>query len=221
MTARSGRVLIADDHPLFREAMKHVLSAVFDARGECVEVSSFDELAAVTPGDDQFELIILDLQMPGGRWSDELPALRRRAPATPTIVVSSLEDRATIRKVAESGVAGYIPKSASKSAMEEAVRRVLRGESYFSELVADETAAADTNTDPTVAHMESLTSRQLTVLGELARGRSNKEIADILCVEEITVKTHITAILRKLEVRNRLQAAMAWRQFIADRGDSA
>ncbi|MBV8066499.1 MAG: response regulator transcription factor [Candidatus Eremiobacteraeota bacterium] len=202
------KVLIADDHPLFREAMKHVLNAAVEG-AECTEVATFDELLAATPGDDRFDLILLDLQMPGGRWPEELFALRRRAPATPTVVVSSLEDPATVRRVVDSGAAGYIPKSASKTAMEEAVRQVLGGESSF--LPIGDRPAED-------ERMESLTTRQLSVLGELALGKSNKQIADALCVEEITVKTHVTAIFRKLGVRNRLQAAMAWRQFVTDRG---
>jgi DNA-binding NarL/FixJ family response regulator len=217
---RPARCLIADDHPLFREAMKRVLGAVFDERAECIEVASYGELSAATPNDDRFDLIVLDLQMPGGRWTDELTQLRRRAPATPTIVVSSLEDPASVRRVAESGVAGYIPKSASKLAMEDAVRSVLAGESFISTGVSDLGTARDGKIGPAVARMESLTTRQLEVLDLLAQGKSNQEIADALVVEEITVKTHVTAILRKLEVRNRLQAAMAWRQY-NDGGDAS
>ncbi|HEY5341776.1 MAG TPA: response regulator transcription factor [Candidatus Aquilonibacter sp.] len=210
MKAQSERVLIADDHPLFREAMKHVLDGVFGADLICEDVASFAELRRVTPGDDRYTMIVLDLQMPGGAWYDELIALRRRAPATPTIVVSSLEDPPTIAQVAESGVAGYIPKSASKHEMEEAVRLVLAGGSSFG--TASSVSVAP---DPPPADFEGLTARQLAVLEHLALGKSNREIAEALFVEEVTVKTHVTAILRKLGVRNRLQAALVLRRYRA------
>ncbi|MHB8147756.1 MAG: LuxR C-terminal-related transcriptional regulator [Vulcanimicrobiaceae bacterium] len=207
MNERNARVVIADDHPLFREAMKHVLGAVFGPSLDCTEVASFDDLQRTTPDDDRFDLIVFDLQMPGGDWQDELRALRERAPATPTIVVSSLEDPATVQRVTDSGVAGYLPKSASKLEMEEVLRSVLEGN-----------VSHGGRKPPAMPDFESLTARQVAVLDQLAQGKSNKEIADVLFVEEITVKTHVTAILRKLHVRNRLQAAMVWQHAAGHRG---
>lgn len=172
-----------------------------------MEVATHGEMLAQTRDDDRFDLIFVDLTMPGGDDFNELVALRKRVPLTPTIVVSSREDAATIRRAMACGVAAYIPKSASTSTMEYAIRRVLAGEIYMPSDVREDDVSASGSPEP-------LTPRQYAVLEALARGRSNRQIAEDLGIEEITVKVHISAILRKLHVKNRLQAVVVSRAYL-------
>ena len=203
--------MIADDHPLFREALRHVIERV-NPDATYMEVATHGEMLAHTREDDRYDLIFVDLTMPGGDDFNELVSLRRRVPLTPTIVVSSREDAATIRRAMSCGVAAYIPKSASTATMEFAIRRVLAGEMYVpSDVLGDDRNASGSP--------EPLTPRQYDVLEALARGRSNRQIAEDLGIEEITVKVHISAILRKLHVKNRLQAVVVSRAYL-ERGSS-
>ena len=204
-SAALGRVLVADDHPLFREAVRHVVSAISPS-AVCVETATYAETQAVVSEGEPFDLILLDLLMPGGDYFDALGRLRRLAAAVPLVVVSSREDRATVRRAMSYGIAGYIPKSTPKAEMESAVRRVLAGERYVPK------SAGDLETSP--PELSSLTSRQLAVLEHLAMGKSNREIATDLGIEEITVKAHISAILRKLHVKSRVLAVIASRELL-------
>jgi len=197
------RILVADDHPLFREALRHVVADV-RADAEFVEAADYADLLARTTEDERFDLILVDLMMPGGDEFNGLVTLRKRAPSTPVIVISSRTDRASIQRAIACGVAGYIPKSASKTVMAQAVRSVLAGDVYLPERGERARPAAS----------ERLTPRQYAVLEQLARGNSNRQIAADLGIEEITVKAHISAILRKLKVKNRLQAVVASRAFL-------
>ena len=199
-----SRILIADDHPLFREALRHVVDRVCPA-AQFVEVASYAQMIAATTVDDRFDVIFLDLMMPGGDVLAELRRLRERIPFTPVIVVSSREDRTTIRAVIECGVAGYIRKSESRTEMESAIARVIAGEVYF---------PGEPGAGRNGAIAETLTPRQSAVLEQLVKGRSNRQIATILGIEEITVKVHISAILRKLGVKNRLAAVVAARALL-------
>lgn len=200
-------VLIADDHPLFREALRAVIARVAPA-ARFVEAASHRELLERTTGDDTFDLIFIDLMMPGGDHFYELMQLRKRMPRTPTIVVSSRNDAATIRRAIACGVSGYIPKSATTAAMAEAIRTVLAGDVSFPE---DPNAPGPAGT-PDASDPEPLTPRQHAVLEQLRHGRSNRQIALDLGIEEVTVKVHISAILRKLHVKNRLQAVVVSRE---------
>jgi DNA-binding NarL/FixJ family response regulator len=196
-------VLIADDHPLFREALRFVCARILP-EAAFVEVSGHADLLAATQDDDRYALAIVDLMMPGGEDFADLRRLRKRMPATPTVVVSSRGDAATIRRAMACGVAGYVPKSLDARAMEEAIRLVLAGGAYVPPGLADADDSTGAAIDP-----EPLTPRQAAVLEKLSLGRSNRQIAADLGIEEITVKVHISAILRKLHVKNRLEAVVA------------
>jgi DNA-binding NarL/FixJ family response regulator len=199
--------LIADDHPLFREAIKQVLAGIGVAV-ECTETSNYtDLLALIAREGEAYGVIFVDLGMPGGMELTALQMLRDRAPRTPTIVVSGREDAATIRRVLACGVAGYVPKSTPKSELEAAVRRVLGGGVAVPRAVAGEPA-------DDVAAAAPLTPRQAAVLEQLGLGNSNRQIAKLLGIEEITVKAHISAILRKLNVKNRLQAVVSSQHYL-------
>jgi DNA-binding NarL/FixJ family response regulator len=195
-------VLIADDHPLFREALRFVCARILP-EAAFVEVSGHADLLAATQDDDRYALAIVDLMMPGGEDFADLRRLRKRMPSTPTVVVSSRGDTATIRRAMACGIAGYVPKSLDARAMEDAIRLVLAGGAYVPPGCQTDLAAGGAD-DP-----EPLTPRQAAVLEKLSLGRSNRQIAAELGIEEITVKVHISAILRKLHVKNRLEAVVA------------
>jgi DNA-binding NarL/FixJ family response regulator len=208
------RILIADDHPLFRDALRIVVDRLFP-RAEVVEACGYLECLTITRAGDPFDLVFVDLMMPGGSESlDTLRRLRAQIPSTPTVVVSSREDWPIIRRVMALGAAAYIPKSTPKSELEKAIRCVLAGDVW----VPDDTPREVRDAQPEATGSEPLTPRQAAVLEQLARGSSNRQIAADLNIEEITVKAHISAILRKLHVKNRLEAVVATRAF-AGRGE--
>lgn len=202
------RVLIADDHPLFRDAVREVIARV-RPEATCVEAATYEEVLAQTREDERFDLIVVDLMMPGGDELSQLARLRDRVPATPTIVISSRDDAMTIRSALRCGVAGYIPKSAPCAEMERAIGTVLAGGTYVPDALAPHPAQ-----DEAPDGDEPLTRRQYGVLEQLALGRSNRQIASHLGIEEITVKAHISAILRKLHVTNRVQAVVVSREYL-------
>jgi DNA-binding NarL/FixJ family response regulator len=211
------KVLIADDHPLFRDAIKDVVGQVFAARGwefACQEATRSEEVTAAAERDEELDLILLDLSMPGASGMSTLVALRSKAPATPIIVVSSLDDPGTIRQAIALGAAGFIPKSSSKDLIATALETVFAGGVYLprcllDDLGEDERARAAPGEERAA---NALTSRQLAVLDLLARGLSNKLIARDLDISDMTVKAHVTAILRKLGVSSRAQAIVMFRQ---------
>ena len=205
------KVLIADDHPLFRDAMLHVMaSAVEDV--ECVEVKDFNEARELLKDDDSFDLLLLDLNMPGMNGFTGLLELRETNPETPMVIVSASEEPDIIQRAMTCGAMGYITKSALKDEMVVAIRKVLAGEIF----------RPNDNTKPKrpsardaelMECLGSLTKRQGAVLSLLAKGKSNKQIAFELDVTNTTVKAHITAILRKLKVTSRTQAVIVARQL--------
>ena len=201
------RILIADDHPLFRDALRIVVDRLFP-RAEVVEACGYLECLTITRTGQPFDVVFVDLMMPGGSESlDALRRLRAQIPSTPTVVVSSREDWPMIRRVVALGVAAYIPKSTPKPELEKAIRCVLAGDIWL----PDDSLREARDVSPESTRSEPLTPRQAAVLEQLARGSSNRQIAADLNIEEITVKAHISAILRKLHVKNRLEAVVATR----------
>src|SRR5690242_16792921 len=185
------KVLIADDHPLFRDALREVVSRVFATRGwdlTCLEAAERDEVIAITQSEDDLDLILLDLFMPGAAGLSELVTLRNTVPAVPIVIVSLLDDAATVRQALACGAAGYLPKTSSRELIAAALQTVLPGGVYIprellAELQTGPAAAKDTEADT-----GALTPRQLAVLSLLANGKSNKQIARELAISEMTVK---------------------------------
>lgn len=211
------KVLIADDHPLFRDAIKDVVGQLFVSRGwdfVCLEATRSDEVTAAAEQDEELDLILLDLSMPGASGLSTLVALRSKAPATPIIVVSSLDDPSTMRQAIALGAAGFIPKSSSKDLIATALQVVFAGGVYVPRELLDDLGEDARPRPPTAEERpgNALTSRQLAVLDLLARGLSNKLIARDLDISDMTVKAHVTAILRKLGVSSRAQAIVMFRQ---------
>ncbi len=204
------RVLIADDHPLFRDALRHVVGQSFDT-ADCLEACDFNQIGTVLADDEPMDLILLDLNMPGMDGFTGLLRLREDLPDTPIIVVSASEDVDIIEQALACGAAGFIPKSSPKERMCEAVGLVMNGEIFRpEEILGTKTKVIDPLLEEKLG---SLTHRQRMVLQLLARGKSNKQIAYELDVTNTTVKAHMTAILRKLKVTSRTQAVIVARQI--------
>lgn len=206
--AGSGlRLVIADDHPLFRGALRE---AVLGRQPETAieEVGTFDDLTALLERDQDFDLVLLDLTMPGARGFSGLIYLRAQYTAIPVVVVSGNEEPAVIRRCLDLGASGFIPKTMAVGHMRDAIAGVLKGETF---LPPDMNGAAkgDAETDAIIARLATLTPQQVRVLMMLAEGRLNKQIAYELSVSEATVKAHVSAILQKLGVESRTQAVIA------------
>jgi DNA-binding NarL/FixJ family response regulator len=204
------RVIIADDHPLFRDALRHVIGQALPA-ANCAEAQEFSQVGEVIGAGDQVDLILLDLNMPGMDGFTGLLRLREDLPDTPIIVVSATEESDVIEQALACGAAGFIPKSWPKDRMCDAVALVMSGDIYRpEELLKDKRRPIDPLLEEKLG---SLTHRQRMVLALLAKGKSNKQIAYELDVTNTTVKAHMTAILRKLKVTSRTQAVIAARQI--------
>ncbi|HYH21277.1 MAG TPA: response regulator transcription factor [Azospirillum sp.] len=202
-----SNVLIADDHPLFREALRQVAGAVFDQCRFC-EASSIEQ-AQMLLEDEDFDLILLDLHMPGMNGFTGLVMLRNRAPATPIVVVSAEEGRESIQEAITYGASGYIPKSLTREQMANAVREVLEGEVYLPHDLLDRGDGSGSLEDADLeARIATLTGQQRKVLEMIVMGKPNKVIAYELDLAESTVKAHVSAVLRKLHVTSRTQAVI-------------
>jgi DNA-binding NarL/FixJ family response regulator len=203
------RVLLADDHEMVRLAMRHAL-APLAASIEWLEAASAEEVERIAQSDP--DLALLDLHMPGSDGVPWIGRLRTRCPTLPIIVVSAEESSQLVRELIDSGVAGFIPKSDTAAVILQAVRLVLSGGTYapLRLLGSVETSAPGNGGAPRLdAPAHGLTQRQLEVLALLARGLPNKLIARELGLSEGTVKVHLLAIFRVLDVSNRTEAVVA------------
>ena len=186
-----------------REAVGGLLPKV-----EIAEAGTFDEIPELLDRGAEFDLILLDLAMPGVRGFSGLMYLRAQYPGVPVIVVSANDDPAAIRRCMEFGASGFIPKTVGVEAMRTAIARVLGG-GVWTPPDVDLTAGADAETAELMARMATLTPQQVRVLMMLSEGLLNKQIAFQLDVSEATVKAHVSAILQKLRVESRTQAVIA------------
>jgi len=203
----TNKVIIADDHPLFRSALTQAL-VQFIPGIETIAASSLESLRAVVAANPDADLLFLDLLLPDCQGFAGLAELRSEYPALPVVVISASEGADVRRRASEYGAAGYIPKSAPLPTLTEATQAVLRGELWFPDDVDDADPAVPDTTPGPAAQLASLTPQQLRVLQMLRDGMPNKQIAFELGVSEATVKAHVTAILRKLDVHNRTQAVI-------------
>ena len=201
------RLVIADDHPLFRGAMREAVSGLI-ARVEIAEAGSFDEVSKLLDRAGETDLILLDLAMPGVRGFSGLMYLRAQYPSVPVVVVSANDDPAVIRRCMDFGASGFIPKTLGIEEMRRAVMGVLKGEVWTPPDV-DLAGGADAEAAGLMARLSTLTPQQVRVLMMLSEGLLNKQIAYELDVSEATVKAHVSAILQKLNVESRTQAVIA------------
>ena len=201
------RLVIADDHPLFRGALREAVSGLFD-RVDIAEAGSFDEVAKLLDRGGDVDLILLDLAMPGVRGFSGLLYLRAQYPSVPVVVVSANDDPAVIRRCMDFGASGFIPKTLGIEAMRDAITRVLSG-GVWTPPDVDLDSGSDAQTSALMARLATLTPQQVRVLMMLSEGLLNKQIAYELSVSEATVKAHVSAILQKLGVESRTQAVIA------------
>jgi len=206
------KVLIADDHPLFRAALREVVVGALSDWG-IIEAHDFSAAQEAVAKDDDIGLILLDLNMPGMEGLSGLTTLRDEAPALPIVVVSATEDGDTVDRVLVCGASGYICKSLPKDDMIGAIRAVMAGEIYRSIPSPDGKSSPSRLNPEMLERVSALTRKQRLVLSLIAKGKSNKIIAYELTVTDATVKAHVTAILRKLKVTSRTQAAILAREI--------
>jgi DNA-binding NarL/FixJ family response regulator len=200
------RFVIADDHPLFRGALREAVTGLFQ-HVEIGEAGSFEDVAKLLESGGEVDLILLDLNMPGVRGFSGLMYLRAQYPSVPIVVVSANDDPTVIRRCMDLGTSGFIPKTLGIEEMRAAIKRVLEG-GVWTPPDVDLSAGSDAETANLLARLASLTPQQVRVLMMLSEGLLNKQIAYELGVSEATVKAHVSAILQKLGVESRTQAVI-------------
>ena len=200
------KIIVADDHPLFRAALTGALAFLDNA--EIIEAASMGEVQSRLAEHNDADLVLLDLNMPGANGFSGLAFLRGQMPELPVVVVSGAEDGSTINKCMDLGASGFIPKSAPLDVLSTAVKQVLDGEEYLPEGVDLNAASFSDEEARLAAAISSLTPQQFRVMSMLTQGLLNKQIAYDLDVSEATIKAHVTAILRKLGVNSRTQAVI-------------
>ena len=203
----AARLIIVDDHPLFRGALNQALSSALPG-AVIEEAGSLDELTGMLAGGCDADMVLLDLAMPGVQGLSGLLYLRAEHPQVPVVVVSATEDRATIRRCLEFGASGFIPKSEPVDRIRAAVQSVLAG-TVWTPPGIDLSQAAPAVSPDLLARISALTPQQLRVLMMLSEGLPNKLIAYKLNVSEATIKAHVSQILNKLGVDSRTQAVIA------------
>jgi DNA-binding NarL/FixJ family response regulator len=206
------KLLVVDDHPVVRQGLVALLGQL-GSRTEILQAGSADEALAAVAADPDIEIVLLDLMMPGMTGMAAIAEFGRRRPDLPVIVLSSSEDPHEARSALAAGALGYVPKSASQHTLIAAIGLVLKGDIYVPPLVLNEAGAMSRGQlDRRAGATQSpLTERQIEVLRRLSVGQPNKTIALELQLSEKTVKAHITAIFKALNVVNRTQAAAAGR----------
>jgi DNA-binding NarL/FixJ family response regulator len=203
----STHLVVADDHPLFRDALRQAVASVV-ASARIDEAGSFEELTALLDRESDVDLILLDLSMPGISGFSGRFYLRAQFPAIPVVIVSASDDAGTIRRSMDFGASGFIPKRFGVETLREAIGKVMKGDVWVPDDV-DLSAAADPDMTRLRDRLVTLTPQQVRVLMMLSEGLLNKQIAYELGVSEATIKAHVSAILQKLGVESRTQAVIA------------
>ncbi|MDH0747568.1 response regulator transcription factor [Pseudomonas sp. GD03842] len=205
-------ILIADDHPLFRGALRQALSLGLGPDVRLAEAESIADLEDRLTQKSDWDLVLLDLNMPGAYGFSGLVLLRGQYPQVPVMMVSAQEEASVVVKSREFGASGFIPKSSSLETIQEAVRKVLNGDVWWPAQV-NERISVSAEAKAASEGLASLTPQQFRVLTMVCEGLLNKQIAYELNVSEATIKAHVTAIFRKLNVRTRTQAALLLQQL--------
>jgi DNA-binding NarL/FixJ family response regulator len=210
------QILIVDDHPLFRDALK---GAVAQACPDCelMEADSVATLFEALEQHTQTDLLLLDLNLPGAYGFCTLAHLRGSRPELPVIVVSAMDDLNTVRRARALGAHGFISKSSDANEIGAGVRAALDGEYVYPPGIRlDGERQTDGAALDLADRLAQLTAQQFRVFGMLCMGRLNKHIARDLKITEATVKAHMSAILRKLGASNRTQAVLLAGPLMAD-----
>lgn len=201
------KVLIADDHALFRDGLGMRLEQIAPDV-VILQASSFTQAIKIIDEEKKVDLVILDLDMPDMPWEEGLAEIKKKAEDARFVVISASEDVRNIRKVLESGVCGYIPKRSDPKILNSALQLILDGGTYIPPAVLESSNNSASITSTGKPKGKTLTNRQAQVLDLVAQGMSNKQIAYEMGVSEATVKLHINALLRSIGVTNRTQAVV-------------
>jgi DNA-binding NarL/FixJ family response regulator len=206
------KLLIVDDHAVLREGLAALLQQI-GADTTVVQARDANEAIALLGSHPDLDIVVLDLMMPGMKGLDALSEFGRTRPDLPVIVLSSSEDPLDVRKAMAAGALGYVPKSASQRVLLSAIQLVMKGELYVPPLVLGGNRVSANGPGYRTGNRpeQTLTARQVEILKFLSEGEPNKSIAKVLGLSEKTVKAHITAIFKTLNVENRTQAAVAGR----------
>jgi DNA-binding NarL/FixJ family response regulator len=207
-------LLIADDHPLFRAALRQAAADAVDAL-QVREADSLESVLAALDAEPGIDLVLLDLHMPGNHGLAGLAAIRAQYPGVAVIVVSANDDPRVVRRALDHGAAGYLPKSSGLDELRDAIRSVMACEQWLPASLRAAVTRAQSSADDSAlaARLASLSPQQFRVLVLVAEGLLNKQIADRLDVQERTVKAHLSAIFDRLGVRNRTQAGVVLREL--------
>lgn len=205
------KLLVIDDHPIVLEGLAALL-AQLTADATVLTARDAKEGLSVLENHPDLDIVLLDLILPGLSGHLAISEFGRKRPSLPIVVLSSSEDPADVKKALALGALGYVPKSASQKTLLSAIRLVLSGELYVPPLMIDRSEGEDQPRDRVAANGMRLTERQIEVLTMLSQGQSNKMIASRLNLAEKTVKIHISAIFKALNVVNRTQAAAVGRE---------
>ncbi|WP_110754204.1 response regulator transcription factor [Phyllobacterium leguminum] len=200
------KFIIADDHPLFRGALRQALARK-SGEADIIEAGDFDTVKKLVLEATDIDLLLLDLTMPGASGLSGLVMLKAIHPALAVVIVSATDDPATVRRALELGASGFISKSASIEGIEKAVSAVLAGDIWAPQEV-DLGHEPDPEISDLIQRIRTLTPQQARVLSMLAEGLLNKQIAYELNVSEATIKAHVSAVLQKLGVDSRTQAVI-------------
>jgi two-component system, NarL family, nitrate/nitrite response regulator NarL len=212
------KLLVVDDHPLFREG----ISAALKASGQdfdIIQAADAREGIELAEGSGDFDAVLLDVALPGMNGFVAIREFRLRCPLLPVVIISALDNASNARRALSAGAAGFIPKSTPTPQVVEALQQVLTGGVYLPPAASDGLTGSDID-NPVYAQAPAmqpeagaLTVRQIEVLGFLCQGKGNKEIAADFGLSEKTVKTHLSAIFKVLRVVNRTQAVLAARRL--------
>ena len=199
--------LIADDHPLFREALQAALNPFFDSM-KIIESDSLSSTLKAIKNNPEIDLILLDLNMPGSDNYYGLTSVIDKAANTPIIVVTASDNEESVNIAMHLGARGYIPKTFNSRKMAHAIMTVLDGGKFIPEKYIDKIGVNVPDLMTSIEHVKGLTPKQLRVLRCLKEGKMNKQIAEELFVTEATVKAHISAIFKKFNVSSRTQVVL-------------
>lgn len=207
------KIIIADDHPLFRQALLIALKEQFNTT-QWLEAETVETISECLVQNADADLLLLDLNIPGAHGFDHLIRIRKQYPDIPVVVISAYSDETIIAKAMQHGASGFVPKSESVPTIITAITQVLSGQLWVPGTFEKVQEEVSNVADEAIA---KLTVQEYRILMMFSEGLLNKQIGDKLCVAEATVKAHASAIFRKLNVRNRTQAAMMLGQLdVAD-----
>ncbi|MGI9286748.1 MAG: response regulator transcription factor [Pseudomonadales bacterium] len=200
------KIIVADDHPLFRDALQGAIRQAFEGI-EIVAADSFATLQRVVRSHDDCDLTLLDLHMPGAVGFSALHYLGLQYPQIPVAMISASEEPEVMARAMEFGAAGFIPKSAEVAMIANAIKEIIAGERWLPDGMLERINRLDRGNTDFNKRVATLTPKQFRILMMLTDGNLNKQMADEICVSEATIKAHLTEVYKKLGVNNRTQAA--------------